>query len=394
MSQCCFRLLHCLLFAAALVLVPVPLGMANEAADDSDDAPVPGFMRAIVATAGASELHSPSDIAIDQQGHLLVTDFKRNTVLRITPAGAITVLAGDPKVDVTVVGGSRDGLGAEATFMTPMGVAIGPAGNIFIANMDDQNIRQLTPAGRVTTFAGQVPVPGEAPTSQHRDGARLLAEFYHPQGIASDRSGNLYVADSANNNIRQITPAGQVTTLAGCSAPVGCPPGHRDGAAGSAKFHAPQAIAVDHLGSVYVADTGSHTIRKIAAGAVTTLAGKPDLTGHADGLGAAARFHGPQGIAVDRAGNVFVSDTDNSMIRRISPAGVVATVAGVPEALNEDDVSLADGKGSAARFSQPLGIELDAAGNLYVADAGNHAIRKITPQGAVSTVVNSIILLD
>ena len=384
------------LFALALLLVAGAVAAGDDDADDVIDLIRGlglGAKTAMVAPGGA-ELHSPSDLVIDRFGTLWVTDFGRHTVLKLTPAGELSVLAGNPEVDVNVVGGSRDGVGPEATFMTPMGIEVDAAGNLYVANLDDKNIRKVTPEGAVSTFAGLVPVPGEAPTSQHRDGPSGRAEFSHPQGIAIDGAGNFYIADAWNNNIRKITPAGLVSTLAGCVKPGGCPSGSRDGAAARAEFNAPQAVAVDGEGNVYVADTGNHAIRKIAAGVVSTLAGQPGVRGYADGQGAAARFYGPQGIAVDVAGQVYVADTDNALIRKISPGGRVTRLAGSPYEQNEGDLFYADGAGPAARFSQPLGLTVDLAGNVYVADAGNHAIRKITPKGLVSTIAKSQPLLD
>jgi hypothetical protein len=197
--------------------------------------------------------------------------------------------------------------------------------------------------------------------------------------VAVDPAGNTYVADNDNNTIRKISPAGEVTTLAGAPGESG----NVDGVGINARFDDPEGIAVDAAGNVYVADTDNNTIRKITpAGLVTTLAGSPDETGSADGTGVNARFDEPDGIAVDAAGNVYVADTDNSTIRKITPQGIVSTLAG--QANEEGD---ADGTGAAARFSFPRDLDIDAQGNLYVLDSGNHTVRKITPLGEVSTVV-------
>ena len=169
------------------------------------------------------------------------------------------------------------------------------------------------------------------------------------------------------------------TTLAGGPGNAG----HGDGNGSGAAFYSPRGIAVDNSGNTYVADTGNGTIRKISPGGeVTTLAGSPFHYGSANGPGSTARFDNPNGIAVDAAGNLYVADTGNAVIRKIDPSGTVTTWAGtsgVP--------GFADGEGTAAQFYSPEGVALDGSGNLYVADAGNHAIRKITPQGAVSTLL-------
>jgi sugar lactone lactonase YvrE len=215
----------------------------------------------------------------------------------------------------------------------------------------------------VSTLAGLAGPYGSA------DGSGAAARFNHPDGIARDAAGNLYVADAWNDTIRKITRAGEVTTLAGQAGSVG----GADGLGAAARFNHPDGIACDAAGNLYVTDFGN-TIRKITlAGKVTTLAGKAGPRDSADGSGAAARFSNPTGIAYDAAGNLYVADTFNSTIRKITPAGEVTTLAGQAGSLGS-----ADGSGAAARFDHPDGVACDAAGNLYVTDTGNNTIRKIT----------------
>ena len=179
--------------------------------------------------------------------------------------------------------------------------------------------------------------------------------------MAVDGSGNVYVADSGNYTIRKITPAGVVSTLAGLAGSSGS----ADGTGSAARFYYPTGVAVDGSGNVYVADTGNYTIRKITpAGVVSTLAGLAGSTGSADGTGSAARFYYPYGVAVDGSGNVYVADTGNYTIRKITPAGVVSTLAGTAGSSGS-----ADGTGSAARFNYPTGVAVDGSGNVYVADS-------------------------
>jgi len=224
----------------------------------------------------------------------------------------------------------------------------------------------------VSTFAGQTGSSGA------RDGAGAIARFSDPEDVACDAAGNIYVADAGNFTIRRISPDGQVSTLAGEAGSSGS----ADGTGNAARFAFPTGVACDAAGNVYVADRENCTIRRVTpAGVVTTVAGKAGSWGSRDGHASAARFNGPEGIDCDAAGNLFVAEFGNSTIRRITPAGRVTTVAG-----KAGSIGCVDGRGSAARFNRPTGIACDAGGNLYVADHLNNMIRKVTPGGDVSTL--------
>ena len=289
-------------------------------------------------------------------------------------SGAITAEAQsnyEPYSFTTFAGiapGSTDGTGSAARFNHPYGVAVDSAGNVYVADTFNNTIRKITPSGVVSTLAGLSGIRGGA------DGTGSTARFNQPFGVAADNAGNVYVADTANQAIRKITLCGVVTTLAG---QIGNP-GSADGAGGAARFFYPQSVTADSAGNVYVADTGNNTIRKItSSGVVSTLAGLAGSSGSADDTGSAARFYFPNGVAVDNAGNVYVADSQNYTVRKITPAGAVSTLAGLAGSSGS-----ADGTGSAARFTFPNGVAVDGAGNIYVADAGNNTIRKITPAGA------------
>ena len=233
------------------------------------------------------------------------------------PVGSLTSSLAPFAGDLGGVGNS-DGSGAAARFYFPYGVATDSAGNIYVADTDNHTIRKITPAGGVTTLAGTAGVQGSA------DGIGAAASFCQPYGVATDSAGNVYVSDRWNYTIRKITPAGEVTTLAGSEDVKGI----ADGSGSAASFLYPSGLATDSAGNVYVAS--SHTIRKITpAGVVTTLAGTAGVSGSADGIGAASSFSFPEGLATDSASNVYVADTDNHTIRKITPAGEVTTIVGV-----------------------------------------------------------------
>jgi sugar lactone lactonase YvrE len=212
------------------------------------------------------------------------------------------------------------------------------------------------------------------------NGTALAARFRFPWGLSIDSAGNLFVADTNNHTIRKITPAGVVSLFAGNPGI----PDITDGTGTAANFNSPRGLAIDGANNLYVADTNSHTIRKItSAGVVSTVAGLALTPGMADGTGSAARFDGPLGVTSDAAGTLYVVDANNNRVRKITPAGVVTTLAGSATGI----AGSTDGAGSAAKFNTPYGIKLDASGNVYVADSFNFTVRKITPTGLVSTVV-------
>ncbi len=236
---------------------------------------------------------------------------------------------------------------------------------MYVADLTNCTVRKVTPEGVVTTLAGQAGASGST------DGIGSGARFYQPYGVAVDSMGNIYVADQLNHTIRRITPAGQVTTLAGLAGN----PGSADGVGGVARFKMPSGVAVDTTGNIYVADVANDTIRRLTpGGVVTTLAGLAGLPGSADGTGSAARFNSPYGVAVDDSGNIYVADSNNNTIRGVTPEGLVTTLAGLSGSWGS-----ADGIGSAAGFWEPWGLEVDGAGNIYVADNFNFRITKGVP---------------
>ncbi|WPU94962.1 hypothetical protein SNE25_05430 [Mucilaginibacter sabulilitoris] len=239
------------------------------------------------------------------------------------------------------------------------------------------NTIQFTTSADLSAAVGMVSTLAGSASTGFIDGTGTGASFNSPQGLTLDASGNLYVADSFNSAIRKITPAGVVTTLTGTGSI-----GYLDGPIASAKFYAPQSIVADATGNLYIADLGNNMIRKIsAAGVVSTLAGSGDA-GYTNGTGANATFNSPCGLAIDAQGNIYVADRGNNLIRKVTAAGAVTTVAGSTTAGYTDNATA-----TSAQFNRPSGVALDAQGNIYISDLLNNAIRKITTAGVVTTVV-------
>jgi hypothetical protein len=324
-------------------------------------------------------------VAVDSVGNVYVADRDAQTIRKVTPDGLVTTVAGEPN-DPTL---SADGTGRAARFNSPYAIAVDNTGNAYIADTENHTIRKMTTNAVVTTLAGLAGASGT------NDGFGSDARFNEPYGLAVDNIGNVFVADTSNNTIRQLTPDGNVTTLAGDSLP-SLPP-YLDGLGARAHFHWPRGMAVDNAGHIYVADYANDAIREItfvqANWLVTSVAGEPYQWGWSNGSNALAQFHWPSGVAVDNTGHVYVADPMNNEIRKVSPIGtnwVVTTLAGkivVDYLISEFPVGgYADGTGSAAQFNFPYGIAIDNEGSLYVADQGNKMIRKVTQDGVVTTV--------
>jgi len=337
----------------------------------------PGQAGSADGTNNAARFNYPSGVAVDSAGNVYVADTYNSTIRKITSSGLVTTLAGSAGQ-----AGSADGTNNTAMFNFPRSVAVDSLGNVYVADSGNNTIRKITSSGVVTTLAGSAGQSGSA------DGTNNTALFFSPAGVAVDGAGNVFVADVNNNSIRKVTSSGAVTTLAGMpqfdhfGSPIG---GSADGTNATARFSYPMGVTVDGTGNIYVADTGNSTIRKVTdIGVVTTIAGSAELVGNADGTNNTARFNYPLDVATDSHGNVFIADFDNSSIRKITGGGMVTTLAGMAEQSGSVDVT-----GKTARFNNPLGVSVDSAGNIYVTDAGNSTIRKVTSNGVVTTLAGS-----
>lgn len=315
-----------------------------------------------------SQFNFPSGLAVDSSGNVYVADYTNNNIREITPAGSVTT----PYGSLSGTAGTSNGSGNNARFNSPNGVATDSSNNVYVADTGNNLIRKIS-GGTVSTLGAS-------------------ASFSSPSGVAVDSSGNVYVADTGHDTIRKITSAGAVSILAGQTGNAGYLNGN---ATTQALFNSPTAVAVDSLGNVYVADFNNQVIRKISSGVVTTIAGQPGTAGYADGPGAKALFNAPIGLAVDSSNNVYVADSlappngsdaaGNGLLRKISPTGAVSTLAGDVE-MN----GTTNDTGTNAQFFSLQAIAINNAGAFYLADTYNQTIRKGIPFATSPTQIISL----
>ncbi len=318
----------------------------------------------------ALQFTSAVSLVADASGNLFVSDLEDHCIWKISPAKVVTLLAG-----AQGIAGAGDGQGAGARFRNPGGLALDPTGNLLVADTGNHTIRRIAPDGTVTTLAGGAGLPGST------NAVGTLARFNAPFGIAvistGGAYGGAYISDSQNHTIRLLATDGTVSTYAGSAGQ----PGSTDANGGSARFSQPNGLALAASGTLYVADYGNFCLRAIApSGQVSTLAGLAGTSGYLDATGTAARFNLPVGIALDASGNLWIADTHNHAVRRVTSAGVVTVIAGSGTAGN------ADGTNTVALFNLPCGITVNPSGNLVVADTQNHLLRLLTPAGVVTTL--------
>jgi sugar lactone lactonase YvrE len=297
-----------------------------------------------------------------------VADTGNHAIRRIAANGEVTTFAG-----TLGVGGSVDGQGAAALFLSPTGITRDGAGNLYVTDAQMHVVRAIKPDGTVTTIAGFAGLSGSA------DGTGSGARFKNPSGIAAMTDGTLYVADTNNFTIRKITPQGVVTTVAGVAGTFG----HDDTVQGQpATFFGPSGVAVTSTGTVFVADTANHIIRSISpTGVVTTIAGQPQQVGFADGAANAALFDSPQHLSYSESdGALYIADSINDAVRRLA-GGAVTTIAGQPHS-----VAPVDGEIDTARLVLPIGVAIASATTLYVTDNNFSTVRSVSLNGAVTTI--------
>jgi sugar lactone lactonase YvrE len=319
----------------------------------------PGFLDG----KGIARFDAPLALALDVAGNIYIADKFNNRIRKMTPDGTVSTVAG------VSFGGYKDGPAAAAQFQSPTGVAVDGRGYIYVADQGNNRIRVISTDGMVSTLAGT----GVAGFS---DGAGNVAKFKYPAGVAVDAAGVVYVADAGNNRIRRISIAGVVTQWVGDGNA-----GFKDAAGALAELNNPTGVAVGPAGVVYVVDAGNNSIRKIVSGVISTLAGN-GVAGDADGMGTAAAFNSPYGLAVDGAGNILVTDVNNGRVREITPAGLVKTLFG------KGVLAIADGYEPVGRMYSPTGIAIDANGDVLLTD--DNLIRKMVAGTGIGTFAGGI----
>lgn len=321
-------------------------------------------------------LPGPAGVAVDADGTIYVSDSSTHVIYKLDASGAKTTWVGQPYYPIydgaVQIGLSHDAQGDQARFFGPAAMVFDAQGNLYVADTGNHTIRKVTPDGTVSTFAG---TPLMADTV---DGNGAAARFRLPRSLAVDATDTLYVGEISA--IRKIAPNGDVTTLAG----QGNQPGSADGIGSAALFFRP-GVALAPNGNLVVADTSNHIVRQVTpTGEVSTIAGVAGQSGRADGIGAQARFNSPRAVLVDATGRILVADTESDAIRQIASDGRVTTFAGVTGGFGMED-----GTGAAASFDEPWGITLDRIGNAFVAERGGRRVRRITPEGMVTTLSES-----
>ena len=321
--------------------------------------------------ANAATLNTPGGIALDPIGNLYIADSNNHRIRKVTPNGIITTVAGNGTCCFT-----GDGVPATSTSLNrPEAVMVDSNGVLYIADTDNERIRRVGADGIITTVAG-----GSGRGFSGDGGPALLAVFHTPVALAAELNGAIDIADSNNHRIRRITPDGLIQTIAGTGE---ASFSGDDGPATLAALHAPIGVSTDSLGDVYIADSGNFRIRKIdRAGVITTFAGNGAFGASGDGGQARqAVLRSPYGVALDRAGKLYIADTNNNRIRMVAPNGVITTVVGGAAPGFAGD----GGPASQALLLRPFSLTFDGEGNLYIADSGNLRVRKVDSNGTITT---------
>ncbi|WP_026260880.1 NHL repeat-containing protein [Spirosoma luteum] len=327
------------------------------------------------SAATAANLANPAGVVVDGSGNLYIADQQNHRIRKVAPSGIITTVAGTGSYGFSGDGGAA----TAATLANPAGIALDGSGNLYIADSQNHRIRKVATNGIITTVAGT----GTA--GYGGDGAAATAaSLNNPVGVTVDGTGNLYIADALNHRIRKVASSGIITTVAG----TGTAGFSGDGAAATAAtLNAPAGVTVDASGNLYIADASNHRIRKVSAsGIISTVAGNGTAGYNEDGVAAnTTSLNNPAGLAVDGGGNLYIADQSNHRIRKVSTLGIITTVAG-------NGIGVYSGDGGMATMTSlysPGGVTIDGTGNVFIADALNHRIRKVATNGIITTVAGN-----
>ena len=310
--------------------------------------------------ATSAQLRSPYGVAVDRQGNVYIADYDSYRVRKISPSGTITAFAG------TGMGGSSGdgGPATSARLNAPIAIAVDGQGNVYIADFNNARVRKVNSSGTISTLAG-TGIPGFSGDGGPATSARL----YAPHGVAVDGQGNVYIADSYNQRVRKVNPAGTITTIAGTGKQGFSGDG---GTATSATMTYPRGVAADAQGNVYFFDSSTRVRKVTPGGTITTFAGGGSSFGDG-GPATSAQLRSPYGVAVDRQGNVYIADFPDHRLRKVSPGGTITTFAGTGTGGFSGD----GGPAILARLFAPYGVAADGQGNVYIADSQNYRVRKV-----------------
>jgi uncharacterized protein (TIGR03437 family) len=321
----------------------------------------------------SAQLNYPHGLCVDGGGNVYVADWGNNRIRKITSSGTISTAAGSGLLSYSGDGGAA----TQAQFNVPTGVAADSAGNVYIADTANNVVRQVTAKGVVSTFAGT----GTAGFSGDGSAANK-AQLSAPQGVAVDLAGNVYIADSGNYRVRVVGTNGNISTFAGNGSPANAGDG---GGATSASFYLPSAVATDRSGNVYIADFQASVVRKVANGNINRFAGNGGTGYSGDGGPAtSAQLNGPSALALDAAGNLFIAQLTDSRVRKVGTDGRISTIAGTGA-----NGYLGEGlPATASQLASPGGVAADSIGNVFIAMAGNR-VMKVSGDGNLYTVAGT-----
>ena len=340
-------------------------------------------------------LHHAEGVAVDASGNVYITDYVVvgtdcydcnetyiGRVVRVTSTGVVDTIAGGGKDQ------GDNGPATSALLETPRGIAVDAAGTLYVADSVNDRVRKIARSGVITTAAGVN--RGFTPPCPYVWGPLELSPLRCPVGVALDAAGNLYVADTGNHWIRKVSPQGEIANIAGTGTP-----GSFWGDGGRAEDAAmsyPLGVAVDAASNLYIADTGNSRVRKVSPeGIITTVAGN-GTSGYSGDGGTAigAQLRGPEGVAVDASGNLYIADAADHRIRKVSPGGIITTVAGNGATGHGFGPWGDDGPAAGANLAGPRGVAVDASGNLYIADTHHFSIRKVSTTGIITTILGRV----